>query len=129
MLTRSTPRSAIYLITLIIILVLSGCVTTQEKEVVLTPQPDSNAIDIISHVKEDPSMITGGGMIYELFVGQRFAARYNEKAQLLRLTDMENENACEFGTDGILKLPEDANEAYLDYCSHLSTNTIDYLNQ
>lgn len=110
-------------------LVLSGCVTTQEKKQVLAPQPDSNAMNIISHVKDDPSMITGGGMIYELFVGQRFAARYNEQSKLLRLTDIENENACEFGTDGILKLPEDANEAYLEFCSHLSTNTIDYLSQ
>ena len=130
MLLRSTPKSAIWLSTLALAILLSGCVTTQQtKEVVLTPEPDNNAIEIISHVKDDPSMITGGGMIYELFVGQRFAARYNEKSQLLRITDIESENACEFGNDGVLKLPENATEEYLNACSRLSTNTIDYLNQ
>ena len=130
MLNRSTPKLAVCLSAIAATMFLSGCVTmaTQEKQV-LAPEPDANAVEIITHVKQNPSVITGGGMIYELFVGDRFAARYNEKSQVLKLTDFDNEGACEYDDNGNLAVPEDADESYLNYCSHLSTNTIDYLNQ
>ena len=131
MLNRSTPKLAVCLSAVAVTVFLSGCVTMgakQEKQV-LAPAPDANVANIITHVKQDPSVITGGGMIYELFVGDRFAARYNEKSQVLKLTDFDNEGACEYDINGNLALPESADESYLNYCSHLSTNTIDYLNQ
>ncbi len=129
MFTRSTPGLAIYLSTIASIILLTGCVTTQEKQALAPPPPDENAVEIINQVKEDPSIITGGGMIYELFVGERFAAQYNEKSQMLRLTDIENKNACEYTAAGTLKIPEDAESSYLEYCSRLSTSALDFLNQ
>ena len=128
MFKRSTPKLAIYLSALASIALLAGCVTTQEKQV-LAPPLDANAVEIISQVKKDPSIITGGGMIYELFVGDHFAARYNERSKILNLTDIENNNACEYTSEGALVLPEGAGDSYLKSCSHLSTNTIDFLNQ
>lgn len=40
---------------------------------------DENAVQIINQVKIQLSMILGGGMVYDLFVGGYFNARYNDK--------------------------------------------------
>ncbi|TPW14239.1 MAG: hypothetical protein FD130_1417 [Halothiobacillaceae bacterium] len=69
-------------------------------------------------------MISGGGMIYELFAGERFAARYNDQVGTLKINDIANSDACEYGADGMLVMPEKATPGYAQYCQHLSTNTL-----
>lgn len=89
--------------------------------------PDHNAVQIISHVKAEPSSITGGGMVYELFVGGHFNAEFNDRLGVLKLTDLENETTCTFDASGMLTVPESARQGYTTYCLHLSNNTAQYI--
>lgn len=91
--------------------------------------PDHNAVRIISHVKAEPSSITGGGMIYELFVGGHFNAEFNDSLGVLKLTDLENETTCTYDTSGMLTVPESARQGYAKYCLHLSNNTAQYFSE
>lgn len=129
MFRRSTPKAAVLGLSFAAFALASGCANTQNKQSAATPAADANVPAIVKQVKQQPSTISGGGMIYELFVGNHFAARYNEKAKELKLTDFSGNGSCEFDETGVLKVPADAKSSYRDYCSQLSTNTMDFLKQ
>lgn len=106
---------------------LLGCATSAPPQAV-APTPDRHARQIVEQVKENPSSVSGGGMIYELFVGQRFSARYDERVKQLTLTDIENNRDCRYDAAGLLEVPENAEPGYSQYCSGLATNTDEFLN-
>ena len=126
MFIKNTPKSAIYSLAFASIAMLGGCANMQNKQAA-APAPDTNALAIVKQVKQQPSVISGGGMIYELFVGNRFTARYSEQSKELKLTDFTNSGSCEYDAAGMLKIPADAKADYPQYCSHLSNNAIDFL--
>lgn len=113
--------------TIIAGLILAGCGTSGPIPEVAPAAPDANAVKIINRVKVEPTLITGGGMVYKLFVGERFDAEYNDKIGVLKLTDLENETTCSYDASGMLTVPEGAIKGYAEYCSHLSTNTAQYI--
>jgi len=107
---------------------LTACATTAQQETA-APTRDEHAVKIIELVKEEPSTIHGGGMIYELFVGTRFNAKYNDLESKLTIIDLENESSCEFAADGMLMIPEDAIKGYAQYCNDLSANTFSFITE
>lgn len=106
---------------------LAGCATTQPDQSA-GPAPDPNAVEIIQVVKEEPSAIRGGGMIYELFVGTEFNARFNDQSRTLTLTDLQG-TTCQYDEQGMLTIPEGADTGYVDHCTALSASTIQTLDQ
>lgn len=92
-----------------------------------TPQPDANAVRIMERVAAQPSAVFGGGMIYELFVGQRFNARLDQRAGEFVLTDLGNERACHYTREGVLQTPAGAEMGLQQYCSNLVINAYQYL--
>jgi hypothetical protein len=106
---------------------VAGCGTSGPTQEAAPTSPDLNAVKIITHVKAEPSTITGGGMVYKLFVGGQFNAVYNDKARELKLTDLENKTTCSYDDKGMLTVPEDATKGYNAYCTNLATNTAQYL--
>lgn len=110
-------------------LALAGCGTGGPVQEAAPTTPDANAVKIIDHVKVEPSSITGGGMVYKLFVGERFDAEFNDKAGVLTLTDLENETTCSYDANGMLTVPEGAIKGYADYCANLSTNTAEFIGE
>ncbi len=113
----------------VITMLLGSSCAFQEAQKPLAPPLDDNALKIIQHVKSQPSVIRGGGTIYELFAGERFNARYDEKLGKLILTDIVNDSFCEYGADGKLVVPAHTGTGYIQYCIHLSTNTVDFIEQ
>jgi hypothetical protein len=105
---------------------MAACASAPSQEIAPTA-PDANATSILERVKSEPSAISGGGMIYTLFVGQRFNARYDQKAGEFTLTDIPNDRACRYSSDGMLQLPENAEKGYAQYCSDLANNAQHYL--
>ncbi len=112
-----------------IVILLSACALPKEKQTILTPAMDKNAVQIINQVKTQPSMISGGGMVYDLFVGGYFNARYNDKTSILTLTDLENTNSCQYSEEGVLQINEGTIPAYIDSCDQLSSETVQTLTQ
>lgn len=92
-----------------------------------TPQPDANAVRIMERVTAQPSGVFGGGTVYELFVGQRFNARLDQRAGEFVLTDLGNERACHYTREGVLQTPQGAEPGLQQYCSNLAINAYQYL--
>lgn len=91
------------------------------------PQPDVNAVRIIERVTAQPSAVFGGGTIYELFVGQRFNARVDQRAGEFVLMDLGNERACHYTSDGVLQPAAGDAKSLRQYCSDLANNAYQYL--
>lgn len=104
---------------------LNACATAPQKP--QAPQPDVNAVRIMERVTAQPSAVFGGGMIYELFVGQRFNARVDQRAGQFVLTDLGNERACHYTKDGVLQTAEGDANGLRQYCSDLANNAYQYL--
>jgi hypothetical protein len=126
--TTSRPSTFAAALSAGLVILASGCATTRS-QVVTNPQPDHHALQIMKLVKEEPSQIHGGGMIYELFVGGRFNARLNDHSGDLTITDLENDSDCTFHADGVLEADDPASPEYATYCAHLSTNTYELLDE
>ena len=105
-----------------------GCATSGQPQT-LTIEPDPNALAIIEQTKAEPSAIRGGGMIYELYVGSRYSAIFDEKEGVLHLTDLANNKTCDFAANGLLNVPEQNASAFYQYCRHLAKNAIVEINE
>lgn len=104
---------------------ISACATPPQEP--QTPQPDANVIRIMERVTAQPSAVFGGGMVYELFVGQRFNARVDQRAGEFVLTDLGNERACHYSKEGVLQTPQGSEKGLQQYCSDLAVNAYQYL--
>ena len=104
----------------------TGC-ATQSQQAAITPEPDPAAIEIVHLVKESPTLIQGGGMVYELYMGEKFNARVDEREGSLVLTDFATQESCRFGVDGTLVVPDGAEPGYASFCQHLSTNAYELM--
>lgn len=104
---------------------LTACASAPQQA--QAPQPDANAVRIMERVTAQPSAVFGGGMVYELFVGQRFNARLDQRAGEFVLTDLGTERACHYSKDGILQTPEGSEKGLRQYCSDLAVNAYQYL--
>lgn len=122
--TRIQNRAAIWF-GLCASCVLAACASAPKEAP--PPQPDANALRIMERVKAQPSAMFGGGMVYELFVGQQFNARFDQREGELTLTDLSNERACKYTKEGLLETPEGAEKGYGQYCSDLSVNAYEFL--
>lgn len=106
-------------------LLVSACASAPQEP--QAPQPDANAVRIMERVTAQPSAVFGGGMVYELFVGQRFNARLDQRAGEFILTDLGNERACHYSTEGILQAPAGSEKGLQQYCADLAVNAYQYL--
>lgn len=108
---------------------IQGCAYMASESPLPSPTVDHNAIALIERIKSTPSRMSGGGMIYELFVGGHFNAKFDQREGELTLADIETEYACRYGADGLLKLPADAASSHISFCTQLIANTTAHLDQ
>lgn len=105
------------------ILAITGCANFSSDQDPLKPTIDPNAVALIERVKAEPSRVSGGGMIYELFVGGHFNAKLDQQEGTLTLADIETNTLCQYGTDGLLKQPPNISSGHTEFCTQLSANT------
>ena len=102
---------------------VQGCANLSSTSSVPEPTVDQNAIELIERIKNTPSRMSGGGMIYELFVGGHFNAKFDQREGELTLADIETDYACRYGADGLLRMPGEATNSHISFCTQLIANT------
>lgn len=107
----------------------AGCMNLSVNPDPAKPVIDHHAVSLIERVKSDPTRVSGGGMIYQLFVGGHFDAKLDQREGTLTLADIETDTHCLYSLDGLLKLPAEIGSEHARYCAELSANTAAILSQ
>lgn len=102
---------------------VTGCVNFSIDPAPASPTIDRNAVTLIERIKAEPSRVSGGGMIYELFLGGHFDAKLDQHEGTLTLADIETNTRCQFGTDGTLKRPPNVGNEHAGFCAELTAKT------
>lgn len=111
------------------LLTISGCMNFSVNSEPAKPIVDRNAVTLIERIKAGPSRVSGGGMIYQLFVGGHFDAKLDQREGTLTLADIETNTQCQYDSAGLLMQPANVGNDHIGYCAELTANTVAMLDR